>query len=47
MDFKRELFNQFARVGKTLSNGNRLEILEFLVQYMTPLQELMHTGCNE
>ncbi len=30
--FKQELFNQFARVGKALSNGNRLELLEFLAQ---------------
>lgn len=31
-NFKQELFAQFARVGKALSNGNRLEILEFLAQ---------------
>jgi rhodanese-related sulfurtransferase/DNA-binding transcriptional ArsR family regulator len=31
-DFKGELFEQFARVGKALSNANRLEILEFLAQ---------------
>ncbi|MGD8568619.1 MAG: metalloregulator ArsR/SmtB family transcription factor [Gammaproteobacteria bacterium] len=30
--FKQNLFSQFARVGKALSNGNRLEILEFLAQ---------------
>ena len=30
--FKGELFEQFARVGKALSNANRLEILEFLAQ---------------
>jgi rhodanese-related sulfurtransferase/DNA-binding transcriptional ArsR family regulator len=30
--FKQELFSQFARVGKALSNGNRLELLEFLAQ---------------
>ncbi|HQU16254.1 MAG: ArsR family transcriptional regulator [Chromatiales bacterium 21-64-14] len=30
--FKRELFAQFARIGKALSNGNRLELLEFLAQ---------------
>ena len=30
--FKQDLFNQFARVGKALSNGNRLELLEFLAQ---------------
>ncbi|MDH5436698.1 MAG: metalloregulator ArsR/SmtB family transcription factor, partial [Gammaproteobacteria bacterium] len=30
--FKQALFQQFARVGKAISNGNRLEILEFLAQ---------------
>lgn len=30
--FKHELFAQFARIGKALSNANRLEILEFLAQ---------------
>lgn len=30
--FKQQLFAQFARVGKALSNGNRLELLEFLAQ---------------
>lgn len=30
--FKQELFSEFARVGKALSNGNRLELLEFLAQ---------------
>lgn len=30
--FKSDLFNQFARVGKALSNPNRLELLEFLAQ---------------
>jgi rhodanese-related sulfurtransferase/DNA-binding transcriptional ArsR family regulator len=30
--FKTDLFNQFARVGKALSNGNRLELLEYLAQ---------------
>ncbi|MCW9023303.1 MAG: metalloregulator ArsR/SmtB family transcription factor [Gammaproteobacteria bacterium] len=31
-NFKHELFTQFARVGKALSNANRLELLEFLAQ---------------
>lgn len=31
-DFKYELFTQFARVGKALSNANRLELLDFLAQ---------------
>ena len=30
--FKHDLFTQFAVVGKALSNGNRLELLEFLAQ---------------
>ena len=32
INFKQDLFSQFARVGKALSNGNRLELLEFLAQ---------------
>lgn len=39
-NFKRDLFAQFARVGKTLSNGNRLEILEFLAQGERNVDEL-------
>ncbi len=31
-NFKHELFTQFARVAKAMSNGNRLELLEFLAQ---------------
>ena len=31
-NFKHELFEQFARVAKALSNANRLEILEVLAQ---------------
>ncbi|MBL1277869.1 MAG: metalloregulator ArsR/SmtB family transcription factor [Ectothiorhodospiraceae bacterium] len=31
-NFKQDLFTQFARVGKALSNGNRLELLEYLAQ---------------
>lgn len=38
--FKHELFSQFARVGKALSNGNRLEILEFLAQGERSVDEL-------
>lgn len=30
--FKQDLLTQFARIGKALSNANRLEILEFLAQ---------------
>lgn len=39
-NFKHELFEQFARVGKALSNGNRLEILEFLAQGERSVDEL-------
>lgn len=31
-NFKHTLFEQFARVGKALSNANRLELLEYLAQ---------------
>ncbi len=31
-NFKQDLFTQFARVGKALSNANRLELLDFLAQ---------------
>ncbi len=31
-NFKHDIFNQFARVAKAMSNGYRLEILEFLAQ---------------
>ena len=31
-NFKHDLFAQFARVAKAMSNGNRLELLEFLAQ---------------
>lgn len=30
--FKQQLFAQFARIGKAVSNGHRLELLEFLAQ---------------
>ncbi|MES9814649.1 MAG: metalloregulator ArsR/SmtB family transcription factor [Candidatus Thiodiazotropha sp.] len=30
--FKRDLFNEFSRVAKAMSNGYRLELLEFLAQ---------------
>lgn len=38
--FKQQLFAQFARVGKALSNGNRLELLEFLAQGERSVEEL-------
>jgi len=39
-NFKQELFVQFARVGKALSNGNRLELLELLAQGERSVDEL-------
>jgi len=30
--YKKQLFEQFARVGRALANGHRLELLEFLAQ---------------
>ena len=37
---KQQLFAQFARIGKALSNANRLEILEFLGQRECSVDEL-------
>jgi len=39
-NFKQDLFAQFARVGKALSNGNRLELLEFIAQGERSVDEL-------
>jgi len=39
-DFKGDIFNQFARVGKALSNGNRLQILEYLAQAERSVDDL-------
>jgi len=38
--FKQDLFAQFARIGKALSNGNRLELLEFIAQGERNVEEL-------
>jgi rhodanese-related sulfurtransferase/DNA-binding transcriptional ArsR family regulator len=38
--FKHDLFAQFARVGKALSNGNRLELLEYIAQGARSVDEL-------
>ena len=40
MSFKHDLFTQFARVGKAVSNGNRLELLEFLAQGERSVEQL-------
>ncbi|MDH5612076.1 MAG: metalloregulator ArsR/SmtB family transcription factor [Gammaproteobacteria bacterium] len=37
---KQLLFEQFARIGKAMSNANRLEILEFLAQGERNVEEL-------
>jgi rhodanese-related sulfurtransferase/DNA-binding HxlR family transcriptional regulator len=39
-EFKDHLFEQFARIGKSLSNGRRLEILEVLAQGARTVEEL-------
>jgi rhodanese-related sulfurtransferase/DNA-binding transcriptional ArsR family regulator len=39
-NFKHDLFTQFAVVGKALSNGNRLELLEFMAQGERSVEDL-------
>ncbi len=39
-NFKHDLFSQFARVGKAMSNANRLELIEFLAQGERSVDEL-------
>ncbi|MDH5600842.1 MAG: metalloregulator ArsR/SmtB family transcription factor [Gammaproteobacteria bacterium] len=41
--FKSDLFSQFARVGKALSNPNRLELLEFLAQGARSVESLANS----
>ncbi len=40
VNFKQELFAQFAQVAKALSHGNRLELLEFLAQREHSVEDL-------
>jgi rhodanese-related sulfurtransferase len=40
INFKQQLFAQFARIGKAMSNGNRLELLEFIAQGERSVEEL-------
>jgi len=40
LNFKHNIFTEFARVGKALSNPNRLELLEFLAQGTRNVDEL-------
>ena len=42
--FKHDLFTQFARIGKALSNANRLELLEFLAQGERSVEELANVA---
>ncbi len=39
-NFKHDLFTQFSRVGKAMSNANRLELLEFIAQGERSVDEL-------
>lgn len=39
-NFKQDLFHQFARVGKALGSGNRLELLEYLAQGERSVEDL-------
>jgi len=39
-EFRDQLFEQFARIGKSLSSGRRLEILELLAQRPRTVEEL-------
>jgi rhodanese-related sulfurtransferase/biotin operon repressor len=39
-NFKGDLFEQFARIGKALSSGKRLEMLEFLAQGERSVEQL-------
>jgi rhodanese-related sulfurtransferase/DNA-binding transcriptional ArsR family regulator len=38
--FKHDIFAQFARVGKALGNGNRLELLEYIAQGERSVEDL-------
>ena len=38
--FKEELFEQFARIGKALSSGRRLELVELLAQAQRTVEDL-------
>lgn len=39
-EFKKQLFEQFARVGKALGSAHRLELLELLAQGERPVEDL-------
>lgn len=44
MGFKENIFMQFARLGKALSNGNRLQMLEYLAQKQRNVEELANVS---
>src|SRR5947208_2676449 len=45
--FKDQLFEQFARIGKALSSGRRLELLELLAQRERTVEDLAkHAGIS-
>src|SRR5579885_2190518 len=39
-DFKREVFEQFARIGKALASGARIELLDLLSQTERTVEDL-------
>ncbi|MGM0412417.1 MAG: ArsR/SmtB family transcription factor [Pseudomonadota bacterium] len=43
-DFKKDLFEQFARVAKSLASGHRLELLELLAQGERSVEALANTA---
>lgn len=45
--YKNQLYEQFARIGKALANGHRLELLEVLAQGEHSVETLAHeTGLS-
>src|SRR6266446_5005642 len=44
--FKDGLFEQFARIGKALSSGRRLELLELLAQAERSVEDLATETCQ-
>ena len=38
--FRHDLYAQFARIGKALSNGNRLDLLDYIAQAARSVEEL-------
>lgn len=40
--FKRAVYDQFARIGKALANGPRIELLDLLSQTERTVEQLAH-----